>query len=263
MRFRLWIPWGVLDPALKKKTRNWLAFPAIFLLLNLYCSREGVVLTPGSTVRAQIILPNGHNDTLRTQAIFSVPRNYRAHMPYPLLVALHGYGDNAEAFHDLWKPVTDSLGFVLLTPQGENKVVEPISWGWGENAERIILTSIDLVKKQVLLNPKKVYMTGFSQGGTIAYMVGFKHPSIFAGVAPLAAKFGDGPLPAKPKGLARLRIYIGHGDRDTNFDDAQQAAAALTRLGMRVKFRPYENIGHSLPQTMRQELANIIMFFQE
>jgi hypothetical protein len=34
---------------------------------------------------------------------------------------LHGYGSNAKAFHYLWKSVTDTMGFVLLTPQGDTR----------------------------------------------------------------------------------------------------------------------------------------------
>ncbi len=129
-------------------TKKRLTFLAFLIFLSLYCSRNGIALKPGSVVRVQIRLHNSSNsDSLRTIALFSVPKNYRVRTPYPLLVALHGYGDNAEAFHDLWKPVTDSLGFVLLTPQGEMNLVKDISWSWGENAERIILASIDLVKK--------------------------------------------------------------------------------------------------------------------
>jgi len=148
---------------------KWPAIPVIFLLLFCHGSRNGNALKPGTTIRAQISLPDGGNkERLRTLPILSVPKQYRAHTPCPMLVALHGYGDNAEALHDLWKPVTDSLGFVLLTPQGEIKVVEPISWGWGENSERVILASIDLAKKQVLLNLNKIFVTGFHSVARLA-----------------------------------------------------------------------------------------------
>lgn len=33
-------------------------------------------------------------------------------------------------------------------------------------------------------------------------------------------------------------------------------------MGLRVKLQPYANVGHGLPEPMKQELMNIIEFFQ-
>ncbi len=206
-------------------------------------------------------MAGSNGDPIGSTVLFSVPGSYRSDEPYPLVVALHGYGENAASFHDLWKAAADSLGFVLLTPQGEECLVDRLSYGWGENSERIVLASMDLVRKHVFIRPDKIFLTGFSQGGIIAYAVGFRHPGIFDAIAPLGAPFDSTLLPKNIGTIAGMRVYIGQGNQDKNFQNVRAAAELLTRAGLKVHFQIYKGVGHGLPEPRRDELTRILQFF--
>ncbi|MBN1996474.1 hypothetical protein JW935_02905 [candidate division KSB1 bacterium] len=104
----------------------------MYALKNIKPYREFVTIA-----KAHFTDENGK--AVNSPFICSVPQNYSNKNKYPLLVALHGSGSDAKTFHDLWKSVTDSLGFVLLTPQGEKPGPLGIGKNWGENTERSVL----------------------------------------------------------------------------------------------------------------------------
>jgi len=178
---------------------------------------------------------------------YFVPDKYTPEQAWPLVVALHGYGDNAAAFHDLWKSVTDSLGFVLLTPQGEERTQEGFGWAWGSNAERAVQISIDIVRKVVHVDPKRIYLTGFSLGGSLCYVLVLNHPQIFRGIAPLGAPF-DAPFDEKlisentkrSRALGafqKLRVlYRTRNAGKQFFNFGASCGQCVSRLGRKSKF---------------------------
>ena len=180
--------------------KNFLAL--LFLILFFACSRNYPDIEPGSTQ----ILKELNNSV----ALLSVPSNYTSQKNYPLFIALHGHGDIAPAFHDLWKPVCDSLGIVLLTPQGTEPVDIGFGWTFSGNSESFLRNVIEEVRKKVNINPDRIYIGGFSAGGSLAYYMALPYPHIFSGVIALSASFQNKWINlAKPHDLLkRQRIYI-------------------------------------------------------
>ena len=231
-----------------------------FFLILLVCGKKYEYIESRATATIQVNFKDQSGSARNTMSLYSVPAKYRPEQAWPLVVALHGYGDNAAAFHDLWKSATDSLGFVLLTPQGEERTKEGFGWAWGSNAERAVQISIDIVRKVVHVDPKRVYLTGFSLGGSLCYKLGLKYPHIFHGLAPLGAPF-DKKFLSENRTLQNLRVYIGHGTLENNFSTSAQAAANMLQdLGAKVNLVPYEGIGHGLPEPKEKELIKILTF---
>jgi len=232
-----------------------------FFLILLGCGKMHDYIEPRSITTIQVNFKDQSGSARNTMSLYSVPNKYAPEQAWPLVVALHGHGDTAAAFHDLWKSVTDSLGFVLLTPQGEERAQQGFGWTWGNSAERAVQISIDIVRKAVHVDPQRVYLTGFSLGGSLCYQLGLKYPHIFHGLAPLGAPF-DKKFLSENRTLQNLRVYIGHGMLENNFStDAQVAANRLQDLGAKVNLVPYEGIGHGLPEPKEKELAKILTFF--
>ena len=177
------------------------------------------------------------------------------------MVALHGSGSNTIAFHDLWKSTTDMLGFVLLTPQGESKTSEGFGWDWGVNAGSSVLISIDIVRESVNVDPRRIYVTGFSSGGSLAYYLGLRYSDLFGGLAALSAGFDEENLPTNKIIINKLRAYIGHGSLEQKIaDESKFAATRLKDRGIEVKYVQYEGIGHTLPDPMELELRHILNY---
>ena len=228
--------------------------PLIFIL-SIFSCKTCSYMQPGTTTQFHIQLNN-----TRSVSILSVPPKITTATPAPLLIALHGYGSNAAAFHDLWKPATDSLNIILLTPQGETNIGSPLNWAWGENTDNIIFSALDIARKHVLINPKKIFITGFSAGGAYCYSIGLHNPHIFKGIAPIGARFEENLLPEDISKILSMNIYIGHGELDNNLDKAQKAFHILSQHAPNTKLNIYKNTGHTLPEPMVQELLNISMF---
>ncbi|MDQ7779416.1 MAG: PHB depolymerase family esterase [Planctomycetota bacterium] len=195
---------------------------------------------------------------------------YALHIPekclpdkeWPLLVALHSYGGNAADYLNVWKPVADEAGFILVCPQGANKVKKD-SYKWNAQlAEKAVLDSVADVAKRAKIDAKKVYLNGFSQGGALVYMLGLKRPELFTGLLPIAA-FYDAErhksLLAAAAGK-KQSVYIIQGLQDAEtLPGARQAEKDLTAAGMRVKLAEYD-IGHTMPEDRNNELLKAIQW---
>ncbi len=244
----------------------------LLLLLTLItgCENEYEFIEPDATASVEFQIRDRAGNTKSIKYLYSVPVNYDPEKAWPLVVTLHGDGSNALAFHDLWRPATDSLGFVLLTPQGESFTPGGIGYTWGKNAEQLIRISMEQLQQKVHIDRERVYLTGFSSGGALAYLIGLKYPYIFNGIAPLGAPFRAEFLKSKRDDLSsqsmfnNFPVYIGHGALEQNFDsEAKLAESMLKKLGCRVKLVPYEGVGHGLPKPMKNELIRILNFLRQ
>jgi pimeloyl-ACP methyl ester carboxylesterase len=107
-----------------------------------------------------------------------------------LLIGLHGGGEGAG---DAGEPagtwnLKGSIGFY---PQGIRLVHD--TWNT-VHGERFILSLIDLAKVQDEIDHDRVYVAGFSMGGTGSWFMAGRHPDLLAGAIPAA-----GVLMASPK----------------------------------------------------------------
>ncbi len=225
------------------------------------CGNNYEELQPAVIIQGQVNFSGTDGNKESVSLLYSVPPKYTPEKSWPLIVCLHGGGSNAAAFHDLWKPVTDSLGFVLLTPQGEKQMPEEFGWTWGDHAEQAVLTSMDIVRKSVHINPKRVYITGFSAGGRLSYLLGLKYSHFFHGLAALSAPFNDSLLPETKIIPHKFKVYISHGALEESLaQHAKTAAKRLRDLGIPVKYISYEGIGHTLPDPKESELLRILNY---
>ncbi|MCK5148169.1 hypothetical protein KAR48_15545 [bacterium] len=233
----------------------------IMALIFVNCGDQYPTITPKYVTTGQINFKGIDGTKKNAIFLYSVPTQYLPQKSWPLLITLHGYGSNATAFHELWKSVTDSLGFVLLTPQGDERTEEDYGWTWGKDAEREVLMCMDVVRKTVHINPRRIYLAGFSAGGRLTYYLGLKYSNVFKGIAPLSASFDEEFLKDNKIFLSKLRAYIGHGTLEKNAAiDSEIAVSKLRELGITVKYVPYEGIGHNLPDPKERELLRILEF---
>jgi polyhydroxybutyrate depolymerase len=134
----------------------------------------------------------------------------------PLVVMLHGgfgSGDQAEEYYG-WDREADGNGFVVVYPDGVNH-----AWNTGggccgtpakQNADDVgfIKAMVTAIQGEVPIDPARVYATGISNGGIMAYRLACD-TDLFAAIGPDSATL-LGPCPA-PKQLSVLHI---HGTAD-------------------------------------------------
>jgi len=200
---------------------------------------------------------------------------YAAHVPagdgpFPTVLALHGWGASA---HDLLGLAPFFLGgeALVLCPQGPVEV--PIApgvagYGWfpisagsppdarafgaaGEMLERYLSEA----ERRYPIDPRKLVLLGFSQGGAMGYDLFLRQPERFAGLAALSSWLPPGVADGISAGpaLENRPVLVVHGTTDPMIDVARGAESRdrLIALGLAVRYREYE-MGHEIsPEALR------------
>jgi len=106
------------------------------------------------------------------------------------------------------------------------------------------------------VDPRKVVLGGFSQGGVLAYQIALANPERFAGLMALSswlpAEIAK-EVPANPA-LARLPALVVHGTEDEMIpvDRGRASRDALLSLSVPTTYREYP-MGHGIaPEALRE-----------
>jgi len=183
-----------------------------------------------------------------------VPEYYTRDRAWPLVMALHGGSGNGRGFLWSWLRDARSYGAILVAPTATGN-----TWAlMEEDADTPNLARIlDSVQARWNVDPKKVLLTGMSDGGTFCYVTGLESASPFTHLAPVAATFH--PLMAEMADAERLQglpIHIVHGRLDWMFpvQVARQTREALTAAGADVTYRELDDLSHTYPREMNAEI---------
>ncbi|MBU0984446.1 MAG: dienelactone hydrolase family protein [candidate division Zixibacteria bacterium] len=229
------------------------------LLTLVGCGTKYPSIEPGTTETGQISFTGVDGSPVAVTVMYSVPPGYTPEKQWPLVIALHGHGSRAAAFHDLWKPVTDSLGMILVTPQGEESVANGFGYGWGENAVGVVQATMNMISQSVPVASRRVFLAGFSAGGMLAWDMAIHFPFVFRGVALLGAPVDIETVPRDLPDIGHLRVYIGYGSLEERIAERVPALVEiLQRHGAEVRVNEYEGIGHALPDPVRVELLHVL-----
>ncbi|HEX6900158.1 MAG TPA: alpha/beta hydrolase-fold protein [Thermoanaerobaculia bacterium] len=196
---------------------------------------------------------------------------YTAHVPagegpFPAIIALHGWGASA---HDLLglAPILHEGRAVVLCPQGQ--VAVPFGggqygYGWFplrpggptdveafRSAAEALRHFVDMALGRYPIDPQRIVIAGFSQGGMMAYDLGLREPSRFAGVAALSSWFPPPlaeDLPKLPE-HEDFPVLILHGTRDDRIEveRARESREALRPYGVALTYREFD-MGHEIRQ---------------
>ena len=202
---------------------------------------------------------------------------YTAHVPagpgpFPTILALHGYGASA---HDLLGIAPQIRGgeLVFLCPQGPLALdVGPGQRGYawfpidasGQVSPSVLVAArgalegfLEDAMKIHPIDPERIVVLGFSQGGVMAYDLALGRPDRFRALVALSSWLPDAvvaglaPDPAR----AALPTLLIHGTRDpmVAIDAARQSKARLESLGIQVAWGEYE-MGHEIQPAALRDL---------
>ena len=184
----------------------------------------------------------------------SVPLTYQPMKSYGLVVCLHGAGFTGDAYLERWQA---RLGedYVLACP------TTPMGAWFTRNAEELVLTTIRSVQRRYHIDPDRIFLTGISNGGIGAWVIGMHDAPLFAGIAPMASGL-DGVLMPFLANLRSTPIYIIHGAKDQVMpvELSRTITEELTKLGYPFVYREHDREhpmagGHYFPREELPELA--------
>ena len=184
--------------------------------------------------------------------------------PHPTIFTLHGRGANAFDLLGL-APYISGGKFVIISPQAPIETPigpQAVGYAWyGASAGGVpdidgMLTSLGILRlflddcsKQYDLDPTRLAVLGFSQGGVMAYSLALTKPQRFAGLAALSTWL---PRELTPRleisaAVQSLPTLIQHGTQDSQIEiaRARDSVARLRDLKVPLTFQEYE-MGHEI-----------------
>lgn len=192
-----------------------------------------------STAAVSTIVVDGLERSYRLQ----VPVRADSDAPLPLLLVVHGAGGSAERA-ELATGMTqlaDANGFIVAYPQGTQAADIPgeFSWNAGFCCGAPVTAGIDDVGYITALladieashpvDPDRIYIAGFSNGGMLANRLACELDGVFAGIAVVAGALNVAEC-AAPAVTSVLLVH-GTGDQTVPYNGGPTNERSAARFG--------------------------------
>lgn len=178
-----------------------------------------VVLCAGLTSQNQIMVDAG-----RGPVLVRLPASYTGQQPIPMLLMLHAYLQTPAEFESFMgvTATANANGIATVHPLGLPDVFGVPHWNattaccaWfapGNDDSGYLRNLIDEVKLNVNIAPSRVHVTGYSNGGYMAYRMACDHADVIASIVSVGAAMWNDPTLCAPS--APLHVLHIHGDQD-------------------------------------------------
>ena len=186
----------------------------------------------------------------------------------PVLVLVHGLGDTPEGIlslagalqlevepHAPQAPAPWNKGFSWFSPGAASQDPAELCAEVQVAADRIAedLRRLDLSNK----GRRKVALTGFSQGGILAFQLAFRHGELFDVVAPLAGHIPAPCLPSGRPGPTTPQVVAFHGEADPLLPvgNVRDGIDTLARQGWPARLLTYPALTHQVSRALVEDLS--------
>lgn len=194
--------------------------------------------------------------------------------PAPLLIALHGYGaSKRQMMREAMKLAPQNFSIVSL--QGPHQHLKeakepggPLRFGFGwltnfhpEDSVAVhhhaLLELIDLLVSEDVVNPKQIFLLGFSQSCALNYRFAFTHRDLLRGVIGVCGGLPGDWETSEAYGPTNATVFHLSGERDEYYppERVKDYESQLCRRAGQVTFRSYD-AGHEIVQPMRDDIRN-------
>ena len=198
----------------------------------------------------------------------------------PTLIALHGYGANAQDLLGL-SPYLAGGRLLMICPQAPLQI-EPNFHGFNwhafsgpdgrgspevvEAANAMVSEFVDFALEAYPVRRDRVALLGFSQGGGMAYRAGFSEPERYVGLAALSTGlpddvFADGEVPGDAVRALPLLVQHGASDASVSVDRGRASRDRLAALGLEPDYREYpmaHEVGAHSARDLSQWLERVL-----
>lgn len=233
------------------------------LLVGLGCA---VLLGAGlfmaaKVIRAQLALqPRRDADgflkvgNLKRAYNLHVPSSYNSKKPLPLVLAFHGVGANGKEMAKMtgFSQLAEQSGFIVVYPDAIRKHWDARRGSQPETTNDVgfISALIDDLGQRYTLDRRRIYVTGFSNGGTFAYRLACELSNKITAIAAISATMPENVSrtcqPVKP-----ISVLLMHGTNDAIIPYGPPGKALLS-LADTVKYWSTRN--RCSPQVVKESL---------
>jgi phospholipase/carboxylesterase len=197
--------------------------------------------------------------------------------PFPTIFAMHGWGSNAMDLQGLAPYIADGR-FLVICPQGSVEVeIGAINgYGWYEmrrlgsqpDPDKVdaavdqLREFLDEASARYPVDPRKVVVAGFSQGGMMAYSLAMRWPERFAALVGIGTAFPErlASQVTNHEAVQRLPTMVQHGRADQAIDmaRARKSVEELRELKVPLVFREYD-CGHEVAADGVRDLSTFLI----
>jgi len=186
----------------------------------------------------------------------------------PIVVAVHGLGDNPRHFSGIFEAFPERARIVL--PRGpDRRGLGGFSWfpipimgvGRGDlvvGIERARDRLAALLERLAKEHPEagRPVLTGFSQGGILSFAVGVTRPELVARVVPIAGWLPPALVPGRDATPSRVPIRALHGGDDQLLPSGatERLVETLSGRGWNASLRVFPGVPHTIPDEVRDAL---------
>lgn len=192
-----------------------------------------------------------------------VPRGYDSSRTWPLIVFLHGSGESGS---DGVRPIIQGIGSAIQWNSERWPAIavfpqKPTSISEWEQHEAAVMEILQTVRRAYRVDDDRIYLTGLSQGGHGAWVLGARHRDTWAALVSVCGYASSHPRAAKldlppayfgrADGLATaigdLPFWLFHGDADDVVPPAESLAmaSALETAGSTPRVTIYPGVNHN------------------
>jgi predicted esterase len=201
-----------------------------------------------------LVYENIINDTLTAPYVVYIPTSYDLNKKTPILVYLHG-GVSMPDFID--KPIeyaqdnpsipfAENNNWLMLFPLGNIHTM----W-WDIVGIENIKSQINSMKEKFNIDDDRIYITGFSDGGSASFHFALNDPSYFAAFYPLNGMISVGHrvtnIPVFLQNLQNRHLRVINTDEDALYPSEEMGKLMdlASQAGADLLYKEYWGIGHS------------------
>jgi predicted esterase len=190
-------------------------------------------------------------DSAKTKYQVLVPAKCTSDKKWPAVLLLHGKGQNALDFGKTWEKAATEKSHVLISLQcpGNN---------WKFDQLPIVASCLEDAKKNAPVDPAKVILAGFADGGTLAIRAAVENKDLFRAVATVAGVLS----PSTPKDFVRaakgVMVYLACGASEDAqvIKDVRMSYDEFKSEGYTTICREIQKTGHEFPPGEPLEIIN-------
>ena len=188
--------------------------------------------------------------TVECRYLLYLPKDYTRSRKWPLILYLHGGMGRGDDFEKMkWYPVVkmcyenDSLPFIIVSPQC------PEEESWTDHV--LLITLLDVVIATHSVDTDRVYLAGYSMGGSGTWALAYQYPERFAAIAPMSG-IGNKFWASR---LSKIPTWAFHGAKDELIPvtETEEMVRAIEAAGGNIKVSINPERGHRPPSIEEHE----------
>jgi phospholipase/carboxylesterase len=191
--------------------------------------------------------------------------------PHPVLIALHGFGQRADEFIQVFEKLP-ALGILVAAPQAPhhfypNFPSRDVGFSWLTRYERdqsiadfigYMRQFVEMLKSEYDADLTRLYVLGFSQGVSMAYRFWVYQAAPVRGIIVVSSDLPPdvaGRLSVVPS--TQVLIFHGRDDQLVPIAKSREAASVLRARAIPVELKEFDG-GHNVPSEAMERIAQMI-----